>query len=60
VRDYIALVTDEDDMEHWWNDGLGGTGLLRGTAVPVPIVHNISHMDWFGNQTQVYGWWPIN
>jgi hypothetical protein len=48
-------VTDEDDMEHWWNDGCGKTGLLRGTAVPVPFFHNLSHIDWFVKHRSVDG-----
>jgi len=29
VRDYIAFVTDEDDMEHWWNDGWGVNRVIK-------------------------------
>jgi hypothetical protein len=42
VRDYIALVTDGDDVEHWWDDGWGKTEVLRGTAVPVPFTDSRS------------------
>jgi hypothetical protein len=51
----ITLVTDEDDVEHWWNGGWGKTEVLRGTAVSVPFFHNLSHKDWFGKQTQFCG-----
>jgi hypothetical protein len=49
-------VTGEDDVERWWNSGWGKTGLLRGKALPLPFVQNVSHIDWFVNQTQVCGW----
>ena len=39
-------MTDEDDVEHWWNDGWGKTELLGGTAVPVPI--STTYPTWTG------------
>ena len=47
-------------VERWCNDRCGKTEVLIGTAVPVPIFHNLSHMDWFGSQTQVCGWCLIS